>query len=50
MKVSETLYNMAQSNLAPAQWTDDFVIETPCTAAALWICSNGQAAADRQES
>lgn len=47
MKVSETY--MPQSDMAPAQWTDDFGNETPCIAADLWICSNGQAAADRLE-
>lgn len=48
MKVSETLY-MLESNMAPAQWTGDFGSETPCTAADLWVCNNGLAAADRQE-
>lgn len=38
---------MPQSNMAPAQWTDDFGNETPWRAADLWIHSNGQAAADR---
>lgn len=35
MKVSATLCNMPQSNMAPAQWTDDFGNETPGTAADL---------------
>lgn len=35
MKVSAILCNMPQSNMAPAQWADDFGSETPCTAADL---------------